>query len=255
MKTLKELYNQSYKLDEIIFHIPHSSSLIPEYTGYSNLEDIQSEINIVTDWYTEEIFNIKNISKIITPYSRVFCDVERLPDEVESMEYIGRGFFYTKTLNKKQFRKDKGNLKEYIKENYYDKHHAQLNNLVKDKLTRNEKVLIIDCHSFNEVPIHSDKIKDMPRPDICIGNSVIKTPIHLTNYFEYFFLENEYYTEINNPYEGTIIPSEYLEDFRVHSILIEINKELYMNYDYSRKENKVTELNELISNLIFNIFA
>jgi N-formylglutamate amidohydrolase len=245
MKSLQESYGQSYKLDEIIFHIPHSSSLIPEYSGYLNMEDVQNEINIVTDWYSEEIFNIKNISKIITPYSKVFCDVSKLPDEFEVTAKEGRGFFYTRNHKNKPFRKDSNrtNLKTFVKEEYYDKHHEELNSLVEDKLNRNDKVIIIDCHTFTQK--HNS--------DICIASSIIKTPLYLTDYFSYFFSEHNYDISINDPYETTIIPFDYIEDSRVNSVLVGINKNLYLNSDYSKKEQELMDLRYLISDLVFNL--
>lgn len=250
MNTLKELFNQLFKLDEIFFHIPHSNSYIPSYKGY-DLTLIDEEINLTTDWYTDQIFDIRVVDKLITPFSRVFCDVERLPDDRESMLSIGRGFFYTSTVNGKLLRTDVNNLKETIYKNYYLDHHKKLNSLTKDKLEKYDRCLLIDCHSFNDLPIPTDSSQDEYRPDICIGYNN-HTDMYLLNYFTAFFESHNFNVEVNYPYYGAMIPSDYEDkDYRVKSIMIEINKGLYMNPDLSPIPNRITYLREIISHLIF----
>lgn len=81
-------------LDSFVLHIPHSSTHIPDYTGF-DMEKVQVNIDQLTDWATDEIFNVGGVEKIVTPFSRLFCDVERFDDDVEPMLQIGRGFYYT----------------------------------------------------------------------------------------------------------------------------------------------------------------
>ena len=52
------------------------------------------------------------------------------------------------------------------------------------------------------------------------------------------FLNNRgYSTAINAPFTGTLVPMRfYQKDKRVSSIMIEINRGLYMNEDGSRKD-------------------
>lgn len=92
------LFND-YFLKSIVLHIPHSKTLIPSeaINDYVSQDILNNEISLLTDHATDEIFDINNIDKIIFPYNRVFCDVERLNDDEEIMFKYGRGFYYTKT--------------------------------------------------------------------------------------------------------------------------------------------------------------
>ena len=67
--------------ESLIFHIPHSSVHIPFTTGFE-VSLIQSQINLLTDVGTDLIFDVPNTERLVTPFSRVFCDVERLPDDL-----------------------------------------------------------------------------------------------------------------------------------------------------------------------------
>ena len=101
-----ELFKDSF-IQALIFHIPHSKTEIPKEYNSDFLDDelTKREIELLTDFYTDEIFSINNTTKIVFPYSRVFCDVERLIDEEEEMFKVGRGFFYTKTDSGQELRR------------------------------------------------------------------------------------------------------------------------------------------------------
>ena len=50
---------------------------------------LQGEISLLTDFATDRIFDIADTTKLIFPYSKVFCDVERLDDANEVMFSVG----------------------------------------------------------------------------------------------------------------------------------------------------------------------
>ncbi len=235
--------------DLYIFHIPHSSSVLPSMKGYhSGLVD--DEILKLTDWATERIFDVPGTEKIIAEFNRIYCDVERFADdELEPMSVYGRGFFYTKTDNGKTLRENDIENKTYIYENYYLPHHDRLNEVVNRKLATHQHAIIIDCHSFSDLPFESDLIKDDERPDICIGTDDFHTPSYLKNKIILYFEEKGYSVRENNPYSGTMVNSEsYLKNKQIYSIMIEINRKLYMSND-TVDERKVRELNDVIRKL------
>ena len=85
-------------MKKLILHIPHSSTEIPLFDGYlSSQEKINQEIIKLTDWYTDDMFDSDQDDKIIAPFSRIFCEVERLSDdEPEVMAKSGMGVLYEK---------------------------------------------------------------------------------------------------------------------------------------------------------------
>lgn len=237
--------------DSFIFHIPHSKIEIPkEYlTDYVNIDLTNKEIDLLTDFATDEIFNIEGTTKIIFPYSRVFCDVERLDDENEIMFQYGRGFYYTKTDSGELLRETTS--KEIIFEQYYKKHHNSLSSLVKEKIEKNGLAIIIDCHSYSDTPFKSDLVQESIRPDFCLGTDKIHTPNWLSNFLFSFIKEKGYSIEIDTPYSGTIVPINYYNNKNVYSIMIEVNRNLYIDNGVVDNE-KVENLNKLF-NEVFNL--
>lgn len=232
---------------QTILHIPHSKTEIPFYDGF-NMDYVENETKLLVDHDTDKIFNFPNVESLIFEYNRIFCDVERLNDEDEPLFKVGRGFFYTKTDDGKDLRILDNELKKKIKTDFYDKHHTELVDMVENRLNEFGSALIIDCHSFNDLPLNSDLDKTENRPDISLGVDSFHTPEWLLNKLKLSFESNNLSVKINSPYSGTIIPLKYYnKDKRVMGIMIEVNKKLYLN-----DEEKIVELNNIISKSLFS---
>lgn len=235
-------------LNSIILHIPHSKTLIPQdaINDYVSLDILNNEISLLTDHATDKIFDIKNINKIIFPYSRVFCDVERLNDNEEVMFQYGRGYYYTKTDDGIVLRNE--NNKDNVYNNYYLKHHDLLTTIVEDKLNENNLCVLVDCHSFSDIPFKTDINQNLNRPDFCIGVDSYHTPEWLYKPFINYLNDNNYSVQINSPYDGTIIPTKfYKKNKSVYGMMIEVNRKLYMK-DNNVVHDEVQKLNNLFSN-------
>jgi len=229
-----------------LLHVPHSSITIPYYDEFLNEKNVIDEQIILTDWCTDAIFDVYNIDKLRCPFSRVFCDVERFSDETEVMEKYGKGFVYTLTDDNKELRIANCD-KDYIKNNFYDSYHNKFNKIITDKIEKYGYAYIFDCHSFPNIPLLKDLHKDKNRPDICIGTNP-NTPKYLITFVSNYFLSYGYSVSINNPYSGSIVPIQYINDNRVKSIMIELNRDLYMEGKYI-DTSKLIQLNKLINNL------
>lgn len=237
----------------IVVHIPHSSTYIPSFEGFIVGSDIiNNEIDLLTDHKTDEIFLIKNANHIIAPFNRIFCDVERLDDNKEVMFKYGRGFYYTHTDSGIKIRTDI--IKNDVYNNYYLKHHQRFNDAVNSSLKKFGKVLIIDGHSFTNKPFKTDLIKKDNRPDFCIGTDNYHTPTSLIKNVKEYLESSGYTVSINDPYSGTIVPLEhYRINDNVHSIMIEINRDLYIGDHESYNALKLNNvINELIN--VTNIY-
>jgi N-formylglutamate amidohydrolase len=129
--------------------------------------------------------------------------------------------------------------KENIIFNFFSNHN-KLTKLVEDKLNKFGEALIIDSHSFSN--------DSLDYPDICLGTDEYHTPPNLINRISDFFKKEGYLVKINYPFSGTIVPLKYLnKNKNVNSILIEINKNVYLN-----DVNKINKLNNIINDLINN---
>ena len=244
-------------MEKLILHIPHSSNYIPSYEGYLlDADKIEQEILKLTDWYTDDLFDGTSNIRVIAEFSRVFCDVERFSDdEQEIMARYGMGALYQKTDSGELMREVSTDLRDHIMLNYYCKHHEQLLSAVNQQLLQG-KAMIVDCHSYSNIPFLRDLDQNDNRPDFCIGTDQYHTPSYLIDASAEFFRKKGYSVKVDSPYSGTIVPMEYYQSNRnVQSIMLEINRKLYLegptnqkNANYPETKRIVTEYLEMIKN-------
>jgi len=239
-----------------LIHLPHSGIQIPiEYIDDYLLtkEELEKNIYQYCDIYTDELFATlyEAFGGVKNSYSRLFFDPERFGnDEDEEMhKRFQLGWFYENAiLEKKQLRINKN--KALIRD-FYDKHHKKLNKLTHEKLEKHDKCTVIDCHSFsNERYWFHDK--NLELPDICIGFEDMHVDYHLVNIIKNEF--SGYNVKINTPYAGSLVPTDYWQkDKRVKSVMIEINKKLYLESDNITKSKNYTKIKQKMDNILVNL--
>lgn len=220
------------KYNRIVLNIPHSSDNLCINTWEG---DIQKEVEKWTDTFTDVLFAPNDntlVKPVVCHVSRFFCDVERLIND--PLEKRGEGIFYTSFNGCK--RKQTHALYSYAMQLWY-KHQEMLSNEMC------EGCLILDCHSFpNEVA---------PDVDICIGfNDDWSKPnlLFIENVCK-FFEDYGYTVKLNSPYSNSITPHR---DFYYNSLMIEINKRLYLK-ENGEKMGSMYKLNQVLNYLYRNI--
>ena len=223
---------------KLILHIPHSSIYFPNRKGFLiSANELLKEAEHLGDLHTEELFypneQRNRYRAVVAGFSRVFCDVERYEeDEEECMSRFGMGATYTHNDNGEQIRDMSTALREEILSEYYRPHHKKLELHAEQCLGSKEEVLIVDCHSFPDVPFNNSilSVSGEMRPDICIGTDEHHTSKELTGFVVGFFKSKGYSVSINTPYSGSMIPLKYYRSSpKLSTIMIEINRKLYMN--------------------------
>lgn len=243
----------------IILHIPHSSQHIPEEIRDQFLlsdRELKEENRRIVDHFTDELFNNKNLFKIVSPVSRLVCDVERFKDdEKEPMSKIGMGMIYTMALDGTKLRREMTDFeKDSIVEKYYDYPQSLMNRKVEEYLINKNKTLIIDCHSFPSEPFPYEEVIISPRPDICIGTDSFHTPEKLQIFVFEYFSKLGYSVSINHPFQGCYVPNGYYQkNEKVESIMIELNRSLYMDEGTCTKNNQFPKLKMEIDKLLEKI--
>lgn len=234
---------------KLVVHIPHSSTEIPFLDGYvSSQDEIQDEIIKLTDWYTDDLFDSEVDDKIVTPFSRIFCDVERFADnELEVMSKFGMGVLYEKFDNGNLLRIVSPELKQDVLKDYYWVHHALLSKAVKTSLEQTKSCLILDCHSFPSSPLTRAIVQDEIRPDFNIGTDSYHTPKHIIDESINYFKSKGYTLGIDTPYSGSIVPMEYYQkDNSVTSIMLEVNRGLYLKENTNEKSQNYNKTKEIV---------
>lgn len=238
---------------QLILHIPHSSSFLPFTEGYLlDKITLDAEILKLTDWHTEDLFYSDYDKMIIADFSRIFCDPERFADDAqEIMAKYGMGVLYEKTDDGQLMRKISPKLRDKILTEYYWTHHNMLNNAVNKQLEKFGKAMIIDCHSFPSAPFERDLNQNENRPDFNIGTDDYHTPSELIEISRTFFDKKGYSLGINWPYSGSIVPLEhYHKTKNVHSIMLEINRALYLEEPTNNKSNQYLEIKQITNEFL-----
>lgn len=241
---------------KIILHIPHSSIKIPLTEGF--LVDsitIEKEILKLTDWYTDDLFYSSENEMIVAEFSRIFCDPERFTDDSqEVMAKYGMGVLYEKSDSGEEIRKVTPELKEKILQSYYWKHHNKFSAAVNKQLESFGKVTIIDCHSYPGQPLKRDLDQNPKRPDFNIGTDSFHTSKELIDLSVSFFKNAGYTLGVDWPYKGSIVPLEhYQKNKNVFSIMLEINRSLYLNEPTNQKSESYEQIKQTVNEYIQTI--
>ena len=219
-------------MTKLILHIPHSSNKVPNRKGFVvSKKIIDKEILKLTDWYTDDLFSFDDSIVVKANFSRIFCDTERFSDDSqEVMAKFGMGVLYEKKDDGSVLREVNQELRKNILDNFYWPHHEKLNQAVDQQLKLGGKVIIVDCHSFPNKPLFRDLNQDCKRPDFNIGTDSYHTPNYLIELSKEFFNQRGYSLGVDWPYSGSMVPLEYYKKTKnVESIMLEINRSLYLN--------------------------
>lgn len=221
----------------VVVHIPHASVVIPRDVRETFLvrgRELEHELLHMTDRYTDELYCglAAADGTICFPVSRLVVDPERfVDDEREPMAAKGMGATYTRTSDGHALR---GAMslpeRERLMARFYEPHHCNLTRAVDNVLAGGGKCLIIDGHSFPSQPLPCDLDQTLHRPDICIGSDSRHTPQWLVEKAGDVFARRGLRVEVDRPFSGAMVPAQfYGTDMRVHAVMIEINRRLYMD--------------------------
>ena len=231
---------QNTNYSDIILHVPHASTALP--TEYFAVKSefapgrtllAEDSFNLV-DYYTDELFiPIKprpHIHSIKAPLCRTLCDMERMQEDPLEARNLGILFGGRKKRDDEYWITEEADSK--LRQLYADYHIVASMKI--DSLYR---PLILDCHSFSN---NATILCNMPIAhqciDICIGfNDDSTRPNDATiqaalNYFE----GKGYKVGINVPFCNA---KTFVCNRRYHSLMIEVNKRLYMYEDTLEKKS------------------
>ena len=236
----------------VLIHVPHASTFIPPNEKRFFLkDDLTDELLKMTDLYTDELFDCRR-DMLVFPVSRLVCDVERFRDDAdEPMSEKGMGLAYTKCSDGTPLRSISPQKRAAIAAKYYDRHHEMLTDMVNEKIRSCGSCVIIDAHSFPAVPLPYEACSE--RPDFCLGTDSFHTPHALLHTCSQLLKGCGFKVGINRPFSGTMVPMEHLySDTNVSSIMIEVNRRLYMTPD-GRKTDMFPVIQRVLAALVEEI--
>jgi N-formylglutamate amidohydrolase len=245
-------------LERLLVHVPHSSIAVPEDVREGILltdEELAQEILTIADKHTDTLFELEGAARIHNELCRIVFDPERFRDDAqEPMARFGMGAIYVSTVDGRPLRALSRVDRDAFIERFYDPYHASLERAVDRILETQGKCLIIDGHSFTSRPLPFEKDQGPDRPDICIGTDDFHTPETLTRRIEDFTARHALSTKRNSPFAGAITPMRhYRKEARVLSVMIEVNRRLYMNEKTGEKLPVFEQVRSFIHGLLENL--
>jgi len=222
----------------MILHIPHASRIIPAAVRNQFLltdTELDRELLMMTDAYTDELFCADlapSDTAVVFPVSRLVVDPERFADDAaEPMANRGMGVIYTTTHDGRPLRRVLApEEKQALLDTYYFPHHQRVSEAVDKELNATGTALLVDCHSFPSAPLPCDMDQSPDRPQICIGTDSFHTPSDVAELLVQYFRAAGLTVELDRPFAGSIVPvAHYRRDARVVSVMIEINRAVYMD--------------------------
>jgi N-formylglutamate amidohydrolase len=107
--------------------------------------------------------------------------------------------------------------------------------------------MIVDCHSFPSKPFIRDLDQSTNRPDFNIGTDPFHTPKELIELSKEFFQNKGYSLGIDWPYSGSLVPmSHYHKTKEVQSIMLEVNRALYLDEPSNEKSRGYAGIKETV---------
>ena len=231
--------------NKIILHIPHSSCNF-DFAGQDHMEPIwRSLAEPLIDWYTDELFipgcHNERVIPVVFDTCRTLIDVERMC--YDPLESKGLGITAYSLLQGRKVRESREEDIRYMKK-YLD-HQHKLAHLLVD----HHDSILIDCHSFSSRPtILQPDVSKNQDVDICIGYNEDNTrPNDETlALVKQHFIDRGYRVSFNVPFSN----SKTVETpARYTSLMIEINKSLYMNEDTLEKKESFIRIHDDITSL------
>lgn len=246
----------------VVLHVPHASTAIPDDVRRGiELDDaaLARELLASSDHHTDRFVAgldalappgapLGRVAAFVNAHSRLVVDPERFLDPArEATEAVGRGAVYTRgfdgTLLRDADAPGFAALRADLIERFFTPYHAGFEQLVAGMLDASGPAsgsgagtctcTVIDVHSYPSVAQPYELAGGLPadavRPELCIGTDEVHTPAWLVAVVEDAAAACGFSTARDTPFAGTFVPTPWLGDARVRSVMLEIRRDTYMD--------------------------
>jgi len=219
-----------------VVHVPHAGTRIPPEVRSGLLLDdaaLAGELARMTDHRTDVLAAgtaAVGATRFVNRCSRLVVDPERFLDpDLEEMEAIGMGAVYTATSLRGRLREPDAAERERLLARWFHPYHAALTDLVGSLLREHGRCVLVDVHSYPSRALPYELHAEVPRPPLCIGTHPVHTPPAVRDTVVALAREAGLDTDFDVPFAGTFVPTAYLDDPRVVSVMLEIRRDTYLD--------------------------
>jgi N-formylglutamate deformylase len=217
----------------LIVSIPHTGTWLPAAVEAALKPAMR--VQPMTDWHLHLLYDFLprlGVTVLHATVSRFVVDLNRTP--ANAPLYPGR--FETTLVPTETFDgepiwrtpPDPAEI-EQRRRSYHAPYHAQLLELIEDRLRRFERCVLIDCHS---VISRANRLHGRLERDVYLGNrDGLTCDAALIDLVERAFHATGHSVSRNDPYKGGYITDHYGRMEAVQALQIEMCQRLYMDED------------------------
>lgn len=113
-----------------------------------------------------------------------------------------------------------------------------------------------DGHSFPARALPYELDPSAPREDFCLGTDEFHTPDDLLDVATAFLKARGHGVTVNRPFAGALVPAaHYGKDRRVHALMVEVNRGLYMDEATGARLTHFGEVRAVVTGLVERLAA
>lgn len=246
----------------IVVHVPHSATFIPDDVHrVLQLTDtgLTEELRRMTDHHTDRLVEgagSLGATRFVNGWSRLVVDPERFDDpRMEEMEAVGMGAVYTATSDRRTLRSLTPDQREALLTRHFHPYHAAFTAEVDRQLDGHGSCTIIDVHSYPTEPLLYELYADDPRPQLCIGTHPVHTTDRLRGTVIALADHHGLSSRLNMPFRGTFVPTRYLDDPRVRSVMLEIRRDTYLDERTAEPHDGLERIARLCTEVVAAVAA
>lgn len=255
----------------VVFSSPHSGSQYPAHFVEESQLDIK-DLRRSEDFAVHELFEAAadfGAPMIAANFPRAFCDVNREPYELDPEMFATPLPAYVNKLSPR-VSAGIGTIPRIVSADYeiysepltfeeaqtrlqscYFPYHHELRRLLKLCHKEFGIALLVDCHSMPGQKTSAENTRTVST-DIVLGNQFGRTcSIDIADHVERHFQKSGFTVKFNMPYAGGYITKSYANPERqIHSLQIEINRDLYMCRDQMALTPEAEKIKAALTSLI-----
>jgi len=271
----------------VVLHVPHAATHIPDDVRRAILLDDEAlalELLASTDHHTDafvaglEGFSGREgsagrdgrdgpdgpVRLHVNRHSRLVVDPERFLDpEREATEAVGRGAVYTRGHDGRPLRDADGPgfaaLRADLVARYFAPYHDSIEQLVAGMLDTYGTCTIVDVHSYprdaQPYELAGRAGASGARPELCIGTDGRHTPDTLLAAVRAAADAHGFEVACDTPFAGTFVPTPWLGDRRVRSVMLEVRRDIYMDETTGEQHAGMARVRALVRDVVAGLLA